>query len=463
VDVVDELRALAILGDLTGQQLDELVAAGDRVPIVPGEDLFEEGHPADSWWLVVRGSLDLMRRTGREYAVVGRMPPGRWAGGFKAWDDRGVYLATGHGAEGGWALRLPATELARLTGSWFPFGDHLIHGLYGTARTIEATARQREKLVSLGTLAAGLAHEINNPAAAVTRAVAELETACAAVRSSIGRLAVGGIPAGELAGLHGLCAELRPPEVALSPLAMSDLEDELAGWLEDHDVDDAWSIAPALAAAGADLEWCRRLAALLSPDAVEPGLTWVASTLAATSLLADARRSAARISELIGAVRSYSQMDRASLQVVDVTEGLESTLAMLGRQVGGGITVVRDHDPTVPRIEAYAGELNQVWTNLIDNAVDAMGGEGTLRLRTRTEDGQVVVEIGDTGPGMTPEVAARAFDAFFTTKEVGQGAGLGLDVARRIVVDRHGGDIGIESRPGETVVRVRLPARVPRP
>jgi signal transduction histidine kinase len=463
VDIVDELRALAILEGLSQAQLGELVAAGARVPVVPGENLFEEGHPADFWWLVVRGSLDLMRRMGREYTVVGRMPSGRWAGGFRAWDERGVYLATGHGAEAGWALRLPATELARLTGTWFPFGSHLIHGLYGTARTIEATARQRETMVSLGTLAAGLAHEINNPAAAVTRALAELETAYATARSSIGRLASGEIAAQELAALDGLLGELRPREVPLGPLAMSDLEDGIADWLEDHGVDDAWTVAPVLAAAGADLEWCGRAAALLSPKAVGPGLEWVASTLAAGSLLTDARRSTARISELIGAVRSYSQMDRASLQVIDVTEGLEATLTMLGRQVLGGVTVERDYDPAVPRIEAYAGELNQVWTNLIDNAADAMNGAGTLRLRTRPVGDHVVVEIGDTGAGMTPEVAARAFDAFFTTKDVGQGAGLGLDVARRIVVDRHGGDIGIESRPGDTVVRVRLPVRVPRP
>ena len=463
MNFLDDLRGLAILRGLSAAQLDELTAAGTSVPIVPGEDLFEEGHPADFWWLVVRGSLDLKRRMGREYTVVGRMSPGRWAGGFKAWDERGVYLATGHGAETGWALRLPAAELARLTGSWFPFGTHLISGLYGTARTIEATARQREQLVSLGTLAAGLAHEINNPAAAATRAVADLETACAVVRSSVGRLARGEISPQELAGLDRLLAELHPPDVAPSPLALSDLEDELAGWLEDHDVDDAWTIAPVLAAAGADLEWCGRAAALLSPAAVGPGLTWVAGTLAVTSLLADVRRSTARISELIGAVRSYSQMDRASLQIVDVTEGLESTLTMLGQRVRSGVTVVRDYASDVPLIEAYAGELNQVWTNLIDNAADAMGGAGTLSLRTRLADDHVVVEVGDTGVGMTPDVAARAFDAFFTTKEVGQGAGLGLDVARRIVVDRHGGDIGIGSRPGETVVRVSLPVRVPRP
>ena len=463
MDAIDDLRGVAILEGLTEAQLGELADAGDRVPIVPGESLFEEGRPADAWWLVVRGSLELMRRLGREYTVVGRMPAGRWAGGFRAWDERGVYLATGNGAESGWALRLPATELARLLRAWFPFGNHLIQGLYGTARTIEATARQRETLVSLGTLAAGLAHEINNPAAAVTRAVADLETACATVSSAVARLAAGDVSAPELAALDRLRGELRPPDAALGPLAAADREDELAAWLEDRDVAEPWSLAPTLAAGGADVAWCERAAAQLSPAAVGPGLEWVAGTLAVTSLLADVRGSAARISELIGAVRSYSQMDRASLQVVDLTEGLESTLTMLGRQVRGAITVVRDYDPAVPRIEAYAGELNQVWTHLIDNAADAMGGTGTLRLATRLDGDHVVVEVGDTGAGMTPEVAARAFDAFFTTKEVGRGAGLGLDVARRIVVDRHGGEIGIDSRPGETVLRVRLPARLPRP
>jgi signal transduction histidine kinase len=458
----DGLRALAILDGLTDGQLRELVAAGERVPIVPGESLFEEGHPAGSWWLVVSGSLDLMRRTGREYSVVGRMTPGRWAGGFQAWDERGVYLATGRGAGTGHALRLPAAGLARLLDAWFPFGNHLINGLYGTARTIEATARQRETLVSLGTLAAGLAHEINNPAAAVARAVTDLEAASAAARVSVGRLAAAGVTAAELAALGSMLDSLEPPAVALGPLAMSDREAELAGWLEDHDVADAWTVAPVLAAAGADVAWCERVAGLLSPATVGPGLTWVASTASVTSMLADVRTSGARISELVGAVRSYSQMDRAALRVVDVTEGLDSTLTMLGRQLGG-VTVAREYAPGVPRIEAYAGELNQVWTNLVDNAVDAMGATGVLTLRTRVDGDAVVVEVADSGPGMTPEVAARAFDAFFTTKDVGQGAGLGLDVARRIVVDRHGGEIGISSGPGGTTLRVRLPVRVPRP
>ena len=185
----------------------------------------------------------------------------------------------------------------------------------------------------------------------------------------------------------------------------------------------------------------------------------MASTLSAATLLSEIKESTRRISELVAAIRSYSQMDRASMQYINVTDGLESTLVMLGYKLGPGVTVVRDYGTDVPDIEAYPGELNQVWTNLIDNAIDAMDGAGTLRLATRAEGDNVVIEVGDTGPGMPPEVAARAFEAFYTTKDVGKGTGLGLDIAQRIVVERHGGTLTIDSRPGETVLRVRIPSR----
>jgi signal transduction histidine kinase len=189
----------------------------------------------------------------------------------------------------------------------------------------------------------------------------------------------------------------------------------------------------------------------------------VAATTAVATLLGEAKQSTRRITELVAAVRSYSQLDRAAVQQVDVTEGLDSTLVMLGHRLRDGVTVVREYGLGVPRIEAYAGELNQVWTNLIANALDAMDGTGTLRLATRAEGDGVVVEVGDSGAGMTPEVAGRAFEPFYTTKEVGKGTGLGLDIARRIVVERHGGTITIDSRPGRTVLRVHLPARPPAP
>ncbi len=171
------------------------------------------------------------------------------------------------------------------------------------------------------------------------------------------------------------------------------------------------------------------------------------------------KESTGRISELVAAIKSHSQMDKSSMQTIDVTEGLESTLVMLGHKLRDGVTVVREYGAGVPRIEAYAGELNQVWTNLMDNAVDAMDGGGTLRVATRADGDAVVVEICDTGPGMSPQVLARAFEAFYTTKDVGKGTGLGLDIAKRIIEQRHGGTIDVESEPGNTVLRVRLPVR----
>jgi len=345
--------------------------------------------------------------------------------------------------------------------AWFPFGRHLIEGLYHTARSIESTARQRESLITLGTLAAGLAHEINNPAAAATRAADALDAACQTLLSSLGRLAHDEISAQQFTALDALRCEIEPRAAVSDRLALADHEEALSSWLTSHGIAGEWMIAPPLAAAGVDLGWCERAAAVLPGPALQPGLEWVASTLSAATLLAEIKESSRRISELVAAVRSYSQMDRASMQYINVTDGLESTLVMLGHKLRAGITVVRDYSAGVPQIEAYPGELNQVWTNIIDNAIDAMDGAGTLRLATRAEGDEVVIEVGDSGPGMPPEVAARAFEAFYTTKDVGKGTGLGLDIAQRIVVERHGGTITIDSRPGDTVLRVRLPARTP--
>ena len=456
----DELRSFSIFDGLTDGQLAELVAGGTEVRFEPGVELFREGEHADFWWVLVDGAVDLVRHIGREDTLVGRMDvPGRWAGGFRAWDEHGVYLATGRGATDGRVLRVPAEVLRERLSAWFPFGRHLVEGLYHTARSIESTARQRASLITLGTLAAGLAHEINNPAAAASRAADALETACQALLSSLGRLADDEISAKQFAALDTLRREIEPQAAVLDPLAMADQEDALSSWLTSRGIVREWMIAPPLAAAGVDLGWCEQAATALPGPALQPGLEWVASTLSAATLLSEIKESTRRISELVAAIRSYSQMDRASMQYINVTDGLESTLVMLGYKLGPGVTVVRDYGTDVPDIEAYPGELNQVWTNLIDNAIDAMDGAGTLRLATRAEGDDVVIEVGDTGPGMPPEVAARAFEAFYTTKDVGKGTGLGLDIAQRIVVERHGGTLTIDSRPGETVLRVRIPSR----
>ena len=440
--LIDELASLRLFDGLTRDQLAELIAGSAEIRIEPGVDLFREGEHADYWWVLLDGAMDLVRHVGREDTVVRKWDaPGHWAGGFRAFDEHGVYLATGRGATAGRVLRVPAAVLRDRLNDWFPLGRHLIEGLYGTARSIESTVRQRESLVTLGKLAAGLAHEINNPAAATAR------------------LANEEISAQQFAAIDTLRLEAGPQVPVQDPLILADHEDALSAWLSRHGIDREWIIAPPLAAAGIDVAWCERAAAVLEGPALEAGLEWVASTFSVATLLSDIKESNRRISGLVAAVRSYSQMDRASMQRIDVTDGLESTLVMLGHKLRPGITVVRDYDPSVPEIEAHAGELNQVWTNLIDNAIDAMDGEGTLRLVTRAEEDDVVIEVGDTGSGMPPEVAARAFETFYTTKEAGKGTGLGLDIAQRIIVERHGGTITIDSQPGNTVLRVRIPAR----
>jgi signal transduction histidine kinase len=341
----------------------------------------------------------------------------------------------------------------------------VIDGLFHTARDIESVARQRDALVTLGRLSAGLAHEINNPAAAATRAVDALGDACTTLLSSLRRLADGEISAEQFGSLDELRQELHPPGSAPDAMATVDLEESLGEWLEDHAVDRAWQLAAALAVTGADVAWCERVSVLLPGAALGPGLEWVTSTTTANGLLGEVKEATGRISELVAAVKSYSQMDRAAMQRIRVTDGLESTLVMFGHRLREGVTVVRDYDPDAPDIEAWAGELNQVWTNLIDNALDAMDGQGTLQVTVRADREAVAVEITDSGPGLPDDVARRAFDAFFTTKDVGKGTGLGLDIARRIVVDRHAGEITITSpavqtpSPHGTVVSVRLPAR----
>jgi signal transduction histidine kinase len=459
--LADELRAVPMLAGFTDAQVAELAAAGTEETYEPGAHLFDEGRPADDWWVLLSGRIDLVRRIGHDEAVMATMETaGQWAGGFRAWDEHGIYMGSARVLEPSRVFRLTAPELARIGEDWFPFAVHLLRGLIGTARRIEHNARQREALVALGTLAAGLAHEINNPASAAVRSVGALQQSSDDVFASLQQLAGEGISASQFVALDEL---RRSIDVASAPtgVALADLEEALLDWLGDHDVDRDWVIAPALAAAGVSPAWLDRAASALPGTALQAGLEWVASSVTTAVLIAEAQDATRRISDLVSAVKSYSQLDRAAVQDVRVVDGLESTLVMLGHKLRGGVTVVRDYDDSVPAVTANPGELNQVWTNLVDNAVDAMAGSGTLTLRTRADEHHVVVQVCDTGAGMTDEVAAHAFEPFFTTKEVGKGTGLGLDISRRIVVERHGGAIDVRSEPGRTVVAVRLPRRAP--
>ena len=460
---VDDLRGLVLFEGLTDAQLTDLAAAGDEVAFAHGDELFRAGEQAESWWVLLDGAVDLVRHVGREDVVLRTMStPGMWAGGFRAWDEHGVYLATARGATDGRFLRVPATALHDLTDAWFPLAVHLLEGLYSTARSIESTARHRESLVTLGTLAAGLAHEINNPAAATTRAAAAMADASDTLLATLGQLAREEITARQFSALDELRQELAERTGDRDALAIADAEEAVESWLDRHDIADSWQLAPALVAGGADAMWCDRVAEVLDGAALATGLQWVASATSLSSLLGEVREATGRISDLVAAVRSYSQMDRGSWQRIDVTEGIESSLTILGHKLRSGVAVEREYAGDVPKIDAYAGELNQVWANVVDNAVDAMTGEGTLRITTRADGDTVVVEFSDTGPGMPPEVAARIFEPFYTTKDVGKGTGLGLDIARRIVEERHGGSIEVDSGPSGTTMRVTLPVNAAR-
>jgi signal transduction histidine kinase len=242
------------------------------------------------------------------------------------------------------------------------------------------------------------------------------------------------------------------------PLALADREQQLADWLQGHLVEAAWRIASTLAAAGADIDWCERVASAVGHEALEPGLEWVTSAVTTSTLLREMREATSRISGLVNSTSLYTQVDRASRQTFDVVEGIENTLTILRHRLGNEIAIVRTYDDDLPLIDGYPGELNQVWTNLIGNAIDAMDGVGTLTISVQESGDTLIVEFTDTGRGMPPEVQARAFEAFFTTKDVGAGTGLGLDISRQIVKDRLKGYISIvRSQPGETVLRVRLP------
>jgi signal transduction histidine kinase len=362
-------------------------------------------------------------------------------------------------------FELPAADFGHAVREWFPMAAHLLHGFATQGRAATDTVARHERLVALGTVTAGLTHELNNPVAAVMSASARLRDMLAEMREKVGVMARSQLPADQLeaiADLAGRALERRRQAPPLSPLEASDREEELAAWLEDHGVTAAWDIAPTLVASGVDLAWLESFAKVMPPPNLAVGLSYPVRALESDSLLDEITDGVERISGLLAAAKQYTQMDRAPLQSFDVHEGLDATLTMLGHKLGDDIDIVRDYDRGLPRISAYPGELNQVWTNLIDNAIDAMGGSGKLTVRTRSDrDDRLMVEIGDTGPGVPDELRTRVFEPFFTTKEIGKGTGLGLDIAWQIVVGRHGGEIRLESAPGDTRFQVLLPIGQP--
>jgi signal transduction histidine kinase len=323
-----------------------------------------------------------------------------------------------------------------------------------------AIEQNRERLAALGTMAAGLAHELNNPAAAAQRTATQLGETLEIVNGALRAFVTKGIErdvAEQLLALHAEALERAAGHTALDVLDAADAEDELSDRLDQLGVAEPWKIAEPLAAAGLDQAWLDKVAALAGP-AVDGALRWVAASLSADGLVAELKESTARMSALVGAVKSYAYLDRGDLVEVDLHEGLETTLLILGHKLKNTtITVHRHYDRSLPKLTVRGSELNQVWTNLIDNAIDALGTTGTIEITTRREGTCAIVEITDDGPGIPTDVGQHVFDSFFTTKDVGHGTGLGLATALRIVVDRHDGSIRFDSKPGRTTFRVSLP------
>lgn len=462
----EELKTLFLFEKLSDDQLEELCVAGHVEIIEPGP-VFAEGEPATCFYVLIEGSLVLTKLSGGEDLVISRTSQrGVYAGAWQSYLRERVpqtYPSSLRVSEPSRFFVLDADKFADIVSEWFPMALHLLEGLFIGARNTKQIVDQRERLLALGSLSAGLTHELNNPAAAAVRATSALRDRVAHMRQKLKMIANGSLDRTSLTSLVGLqeeAVELVAKAPKMSPLEASDREDELGDWFDDHDISGGWDLAPTFVQAGLDVPWLEKVAATVDDsNTLEGAIRWLNYTVETELLMNEISDSTTRVSTLVGAAKQYSQMDRAPYQTVDIRELLDSTLVMLGRKIGDDITVVKEYDPAVPAIPAYAAELNQVWTNLIDNAVQAMNGAGTLTVRTSLDHDQVQIEIGDTGPGVPEAIKSRIFEPFFTTKPVGEGTGLGLDISWRIVVKKHQGDLNVESEPGNTRFIVRLPVQ----
>jgi signal transduction histidine kinase len=461
-----DLKALFLFESLTDAQLSWLVGKGTVREYPARSTVFAEGDPADALFVLLSGTLALSVRVQQDDVETTRTDQrGVYMGAVRAYlsDESAAvrnYSASMRAITDCTFFVLAAQDFGTMVREWFPMAIHLLEGLFFGMRNSQAVIGERQRLAALGSLASGLMHELNNPAAATVRATAALRERVAGMRHKLGMLADGRIPAEQLQALTQLVEPIiekaaKAPE--LSPMQVSDAEDQLADWMDAHRITAGWDLAPMFVAGGLDVACLEEVAGSVAPDLLDQALRWIGYGLETEQLMTDIEEAGNRISSLVTAAKQYSQLDRASHQWIDVHDGLKSTLVMLAHKLGDGVQVVKDFDHTLPRIPAHPAELNQVWTNIIDNALQAMNGNGTLAVRTARDGDRVLVEICDTGPGVPPEVGRRVFEPFFTTKPVGEGTGLGLDISYKIVVNRHRGDITFTSRPGDTRFQVRLP------
>jgi signal transduction histidine kinase len=454
-----ELRTIDLFEELDDDELAEWLEAAVLHELEPGELLTEQGESMDGLKLLLEGrARNLLVNDGITEPTGYQVAP-TWLGAIAVITESPIGIRVV--AEGPCRVAvIPTEEFFELVFAHRPVFSKVMSQIGPVMSRITSIEQNRERLASLGTMAAGLAHELNNPASAARRSASEMVDALEVISSTLGAFVESGVEreeAEQLVGIQRAALSTCAARTPLSGLDAADAEDEIRDRLEEMGIPEPHRLAEPLSLVGADGPWLARVAELAGA-ATAAALEWIAASLTARELAAELRDSAQRMSELVAAVKSYAFLDRGGPVRYDVREGLETTLTMLNHKLKHtAIEVVRDYDDSLEPITARGSELNQVWTNLIDNAAMALGDSGTITLRTSRDDDCAVVEVADDGPGIPTEVRDRIFEPFFTTKGVGEGTGLGLDTARRLVVDRHDGSISFDSSPAGTTFTVRIP------